>query len=93
MVPSILTDRKKINYIKLSNVVEEASVAEGQKEREQVVFQETLGVKTWLGVPEVELAQLRWREPEAQQVAVNLAPSAECRQGLLVLPLASSRCG
>ena len=23
----------------------------------------------------------------------NLAPSAECRQGLLVLPLASSRCG
>ena len=26
-------------------------------------------------------------------VTRNLAPSAECRQGLLVLPLASSHCG
>ena len=32
-----------------------------------------LGVKIWFGVPEVEVAQLRWRGPEAQQVAVKMA--------------------
>ena len=73
VVPSSLTDRKKKKKVKFSNVVEEVSVAEGQKAREQVVVQDTLGVKTWFGVPEVELAQLRWREPEAQQVAVKMA--------------------
>ena len=46
-------------------MVEEGSVAEGQKLREQVVVQEILGEKPWFGVPEVEVAQLRWREPEA----------------------------
>ena len=30
---------------------------------------------------------------ELAEVRQNLAPSAECRQGLLVLPLASSNCG
>ena len=58
---------------KCSNVVEEVSVADGQKLREQVVVQDVLGVKTWFGVPEVEVAQLRWREPEAQQVAIKMA--------------------
>ena len=56
-----------------SKMVEEVSVAEGQKLREQAVVQEMLCVKTWFGVPEVEVAQLRWREPEAQQVAVKMA--------------------
>ena len=72
VVPSILKDRKK-KKVEFSNVVVEVSEAEGQKLREQVVAQETLGVKTWFGVPEVEVAQLRWREPEAQQVATKMA--------------------
>ena len=34
-----------------------------------------------------------WSERLVMDRAENLAPSAECRQGLLVLPLASSHCG
>ena len=54
-------------------MVVEESVAEGHNIREQMAAQDALGAKTWFGVPDVEVAQLRWREPEAQQVALKMA--------------------
>ena len=40
-----------------------------------------------------EYARIRILTLRLYECAGNLAPSAECRQGLLVLPLASSHCG
>ena len=37
--------------------------------------------------------QIKKRGGSSTLTLENLAPSAECRQGLLVLPLASSHCG
>ena len=56
VVTSILTDRKK-KKVKRSKMVamEEVSVAEGQKLREQVVVQEILGVK-----PGLECQRWKW---------------------------------
>ena len=69
MVPSILTDRKK-KKVKSSNVVEEVSVAEGQKLRERVVAQELLGCYSW------HRRAKTW-EPEAQLVEDGWGPDIE----------------
>ena len=45
---------------------------------------------TWAPLPPGDRVAVRY--PDGFEIQ-NLAPSAECRQGLLVLPLASSRCG